>query len=78
MIGAMVGLVLIAVAAGIIWWAVNELLPLVPMHETFRTVVRVLLVVLVVLAAFLVLYVVTQLLVLVGVPVNTFGLLGHR
>lgn len=75
MIGAMVGLVLIAVAAGIIWWAVSELLPLVPMHETFRTVVRVLLTV---LAAFLVLYVITQLLVLVGVPVNTFGLLGHR
>jgi hypothetical protein len=66
MIGAVIGLILLLVLLGVVWWGVQQLLPLVPMGEPFATIVRVLLAI---LLAVIVIYVIIQLLALAGVHV---------
>jgi len=50
----------------VIWWAIQQLLPLVPMAEPFRTIVYVLMVVVLVI---IVLYVASILLGMAGIHV---------
>jgi hypothetical protein len=69
MIGAIIGIIFALVILGVVWWAVQQLLPLIPLAEPFRTIVRVLITV---LAVIIVLWVITQLLALAGFPVPFF------
>jgi hypothetical protein len=70
MIGTLIGLVFLCIILGVIWWAVQQLLPLIPIGEPFMTIIRVLLMVILVL---IVVYVLIQLLSAGGIHVNTFG-----
>jgi hypothetical protein len=49
MVGTLIGVILLLVVLGVVIWAIQSLLPLVPMPPEFRTVVSVLLTVVVVL-----------------------------
>jgi hypothetical protein len=49
MIGALISVVLTLIVAGVILWAIQALLPLVPLPAPFATVIRVLITVIVVL-----------------------------
>ena len=64
MIGTLVQIIFAVIIMGVIWWAVQQLLPMVPMGEPFRTIVRVLMVVVLVL---IVLWIIWTLLVASGV-----------
>ena len=69
MIGTLIGIIIMCIVPGVIWWAVQQLLPLIPIGEPFMTIIRVCLVVILVL---IVLYVIMQLLGAGGIHVNTF------
>ncbi len=70
MIGTFIGLLLLCVILGVIWWAAQQLLALVPLAEPFATIVRILLVVILVV---IVIWVLIQILAVGGIHVNTFG-----
>jgi uncharacterized membrane protein YwzB len=70
MIGAIIGLILLVIFLGVVWWAGQQLLPLIPMGEPFVTIVRVLLVLILVI---IVLYVISVLLGLAGIHVPYLG-----
>jgi hypothetical protein len=59
MIGTLIGIIVLLIVVGVVWWAVQQLLPLIPLPEPFGQIVRVLLVVVLVL---IVLYVILALL----------------
>lgn len=67
MIGIIIGLILLVIVLGVIWWAVEQLLPLIPLGEPFKTIARVLIVLLVVV---IVLYVIVALLNMAGIAVT--------
>ena len=71
MIGTLIGLIFLCVILGVIWWAVQQLLPLIPLAEPFRTIIRVLLVVILVI---IVIYVIMALLGAGSIHVNTMHL----
>jgi len=73
MIGTLIGIILLCIILGVVWWAIQQFLPLIPMGEPFSTIVRVLVVVIMVL---IVVWVIVTLLGVAGVPVNTFGVGG--
>ena len=58
MIGTLIGIIITLVVVGVIWWAIQQLLPLIPLPEPFRRIIYVLMVVILVL---IVLYVILQL-----------------
>lgn len=66
MIGTLIGIIFACIVLGVIWWAAQQLLALIPMGEPFATIVRVLMVVILVV---IVLYVVALLLGLAGIHV---------
>ena len=66
MIGTLIGIILTLIVVGVIWWAITQLLPLIPLPEPFARIVYVLLVVVLVLV---VLYVIAALLGEIGVSV---------
>lgn len=68
MISALVGLIFLVIIVGVIWWAIQQLLPLIPMAEPFRTIVYVLMVLVLVIV---VLYVASILLGMAGIHVPT-------
>ena len=49
LIGVLISIIITLVVIGIIWWAIQQLLPLIPMAEPFRTIIRVLMTVILVL-----------------------------
>lgn len=49
MIGTLLSIVLLLIVLGVVLWAIQQLLPLVPMPPQFHTVIRVLLTVVVIL-----------------------------
>jgi hypothetical protein len=69
MIGAIIGIIFTLVILGVVLWAVQQLLPHVPLAEPFRTIVNVLITV---LAVIIVLWVIAQLLAIAGFPVPFF------
>lgn len=71
MIGTLIGIIFLCIVLGVVWWAVQQLLPLIPLAEPFRTIIRVLMMVILVL---IVLYVIVALLGAAGIHVNTLGL----
>jgi hypothetical protein len=72
MIGTIVGLILLVVVLGVVFWAGQRLMALVPLEEPFRTIVYVLGVLLTVV---LVIYVFIVLLNVAGIHVPMFGAL---
>jgi len=70
MLGTLIGLIILCIVLGVIWWGAQQLLALIPLAEPFATIVRVLMVVVLVL---IVIYVLVQLLAMGGVHVPTFG-----
>ena len=69
MIGTLIGVIFALIVLGVIWWAIQRLLPLIPIGEPFRTIIYVLMVVVVVLV---VLWVIARLLGAAGFPVLGF------
>ena len=73
MISTIIGIIFALVVLGVIWWAVQQLLPLIPIAEPFHTIIRVLVTV---LAVIIVLWVIAQLLAIAGFPMPLFGRIG--
>ena len=59
MIGTLIGIIILLIVVGVIWWAIQQLLPLIPLPEPFARIIHVLLIVILVL---IVLYVILMLL----------------
>jgi hypothetical protein len=59
MIGTLIGIIVLLIVVGVIWWAIQQLLPLIPLPEPFARIIHVLLILLLVL---IVLYVILVLL----------------
>jgi hypothetical protein len=66
MIGTLIGIIITLILLGVAWWAIQQLLPLIPLPEPFARIVHVLLVVVLVL---IVLWVIMALLGSAGVNV---------
>jgi hypothetical protein len=66
MIGTLIGILFVIVILGVLWWAVNELLPLIPIAAPFRTIARVVMVIILVVV---VLWIIAQLLSFAGIHV---------
>jgi hypothetical protein len=49
MIGTLIGIIITLIIVGVIWWAVQQLLPLIPLPEPFRRIIYVLMIVILVL-----------------------------
>ena len=49
MIGAIIGIIITLIIVGVVYWGVQQLLPLIPLPEPFRRIIHVLMVVLLVL-----------------------------
>jgi len=69
MIGAIIALIIAVIFLGVVWWAIQQLLPLIPLAEPFRTILRVLIVLLTVA---IVVWVMLQILAMAGVHVPSF------
>jgi hypothetical protein len=63
MIGTIISIIITLIIVGVIYWAITQLLPLIPLPEPFARIIHVLLVVLLVIV---VLWVILQLLGAVG------------
>lgn len=75
MIGTLIGVIFALIILGVLWWAVQQLMGLIPIAEPFRTIIYVLTVVIMVL---IVLYIIAMLLGLAGIHVQGFGGMGLR
>jgi hypothetical protein len=49
MIGALISIIVTLIIVGVIWWAVQQLLPMIPLPEPFRKIIYVLMIVILVL-----------------------------
>jgi hypothetical protein len=70
MIGTVIGLLLLLVFLGVLFWGGQQLIALVPMSEPFTTIVRVLIAILMVV---IVIYVIIVLLGMAGIHVPMIG-----
>jgi hypothetical protein len=59
MIGTLIGIIVVLLICGVIYWGIQQLLPLIPLPEPFAKIIHVLLVIILVL---IVLWVILQLL----------------
>jgi hypothetical protein len=71
MIGTVISLILLAIILGVVFWAGQRLLALIPLEEPFRTIVYVLMVLLTVV---IVIYFFITLLGMMGVHVPMVGM----
>ncbi len=67
MIGTLISIIITLIVLGVVWWAVQQLLPLLPLPEPFRRIIYVLMIVILVLV---VVYVIAGLL---GATVGGIG-----
>ena len=65
-IGTLAGIIIALIVLGVIWWAIQQLLPLIPLPEPFARIIYVLMMVILVLV---VLWVILMLLGAAGVHV---------
>ncbi len=70
MIGTLIGVIFLLIILGVLWWAVQQLMGLIPIAEPFRTIIYVLCVVVMVL---IVLYIISMLLGVAGIHVGGFS-----
>jgi hypothetical protein len=73
MVGALIGLILLCLVLGFLFWAGPQLMALVPMAEPFTTIVRILMAGIVLI---IVIYAIIYLLQMAGVQVPSWGLSG--
>lgn len=66
MIGTLIGIIFALIILGVLWWAVQQLMGLIPIAEPFRTIIYVLSVVIMVL---IVLWIISVLLGMAGIHV---------
>lgn len=66
MLGTLIGIIFVLIILGVIWWGVQQLLPLIPIAEPFRTIIRVLMIIILVV---IVLWVIAALLGMAGIHV---------
>jgi hypothetical protein len=66
MIGTLIGIFFTLVVLGVLWWALQQLMALIPIAEPFRTIIYVVSVIIMVL---IVLWVITVLLGMAGIHV---------
>lgn len=59
MIGTLIGIIVVLLLTGVVYWAIQQLLPLIPLPEPFHRIINVLMILILVL---IVLYVILQLL----------------
>lgn len=71
MIGTLVGIIFALIILGVLWWALQKLMALIPIAEPFKTIIYVLCVVILVI---IVLWIMAQLLGMAGIHVNAFKL----
>lgn len=69
MIGTLIGIIFALIILGVLWWAVQQLMGLIPIAEPFRTIIYVLSVVIMVL---IVLWIISVLLGMAGIHVPSF------
>lgn len=74
LIGTLISVIVALIILGVVWWAINQLLPLIPLPEPFARIIHVLLVVILVLV---VLWVILILIGAAGVHVASPFRLGH-
>lgn len=66
MIGTLIGIIFVLIILGVLWWAIQRLMALIPLAEPFRTLVHVISVVVLVIV---VLWIIATLLGMVGIHV---------
>lgn len=71
MLGTIIGIIFALIILGVLWWAVQQLMALIPIAEPFRTIIYVLSVILLVCV---VLWIIATVLGLAGIHVNTMRL----
>lgn len=71
MLGTLIGIIFACIVLGVVWWGAQQLLALVPLAEPFRTIIRVLMVIILVI---IVIWILTIILGMAGIHVNTFRL----
>lgn len=71
MIGTVIGIIFVLIILGVLWWAIQQLMALIPIAEPFRTIIYVLSVVLLVC---IVLWIIAAILGIAGIHVNTVRL----
>lgn len=71
MIGTLIGIIFTLIILGVLWWAVQTLMALIPIAEPFKTIIYVLCVLVMVL---IVLWIIAQLLGVAGIHVGTMRL----
>lgn len=69
-IGTLIGIIIVLIIVGVIWWAITQLLPLIPLPEPFARIIHVLLIVILVC---IVLWIILILLGTAGVHVPYLG-----
>jgi hypothetical protein len=69
MIGTLISIIITLIVVGVIWWAIQALLPLIPLPESFRQIINILLILVLVL---IVIWIILQLLGAAGVTVPMF------
>lgn len=74
MLGTIIGIIFALIILGVLWWAVQQLMALIPIAEPFRTIIYVLSVILLVCV---VLWIMASLLGLAGIHVNTMRISGR-
>ncbi len=70
MLGTLIGIIFTLIVLGVLWWAAQQLMALVPIAEPFRTIIYVLMVLIMVI---IVLWIIAQLLGMAGIHVGAFG-----
>lgn len=70
MIGTLIGVIFALIILGVLWWAVQTLMALIPIAEPFKTIIYVLCVLIMVL---IVLYIISMLLSMAGIHVGAPG-----
>ncbi len=73
MLGTVIGILFALIILGVLWWAIQTLMGLIPIAEPFRTIIYV---VSVLLLVCIVLWVIAQLLGVAGIHVRSFVSLG--
>lgn len=49
MLGTIIGIIFVLVILGVLWWAAQQVLALIPLAEPFRTLIRVVMVIFIVI-----------------------------
>jgi len=71
MIGTLITIIFALIILGVLWWAAQTLMALIPIAEPFKTIIYVLMVVILVL---IILWVIWQLLVMSGITTMGAGM----